>query len=215
MIDTIQKTAEMLEKKFSGEGSGHDWWHIYRVWQNAKNIAAVEECDKDIVELAALLHDIADWKFNDGDEKAGSRAAKQWLEGLNVDADTIAKVCYIIDNVTFKGAKVATQMDSIEGMIVQDADRLDAIGAIGIGRAFAYGGFKGREMYNPSVAYEMHHSFEAYKKSGSNTINHFYEKLLLLKDMMNTERGKVLAEERHKFMQLFLDQFYKEWNGEL
>ncbi|GKU26103.1 HD domain-containing protein [Clostridium folliculivorans] len=215
MTEIIQKTAEMLEKKFSGEGSGHDWWHIYRVWQNAKNIAAFEKCDKDIVELAALLHDIADWKFNDGDEKAGSRAAKQWLEELSVDSDTIVEVCYIIDNVTFKGAKVVGQMDSIEGMIVQDADRLDAVGAIGIGRAFAYGGFKGREMYNPNVRYEMHDSFEGYKNSESNTINHFYEKLLLLKDMMNTERGKVLAEERHKFMQLFLDQFYKEWNGEL
>jgi uncharacterized protein len=215
MTEIIQRTAEMLEKKFSGEGSGHDWWHIYRVWQNAKNIAMFEKCNKDIVELAALLHDIADWKFNDGDEKAGSRAANKWLEELNVDSDTIVKVCYIIDNVTFKGAKVVGQMDSIEGMIVQDADRLDAVGAIGIGRAFAYGGYKGREMYNPNVRYEMHDSFEAYKNSESNTINHFYEKLLLLKDMMNTERGKMLAEERHKFMQLFLDQFYKEWNGEL
>ena len=145
----------------------------------------------------------------------GRGAAKQWREELNVDSVTIVEVCYIIDNVTFKGAKVVGQMDSIEGMIVQDADRLDAVGAIGIGRAFAYGGFKGREMYNPNVRYEMHDSFEAYKNSESNTINHFYEKLLLLKDMMNTERGKALAEERHRFMQLFLDQFYKEWNGEL
>jgi uncharacterized protein len=214
MRDIIIKTADMLKERFEGEGSGHDWWHIYRVWQNAKSIAEYEKCDKEIVELAALLHDIADWKFNDGDEKAGSRAARQWLKEQDAEEEVIVRVCEIIDNVTFKGAKVTNNMQSIEGMIVQDADRLDAIGAVGIGRAFAYGGFKGREMYNPKVKHQLHDSFEAYKNSESNEINHFYEKLLLLKDMMNTTKGKELAEERHKFMEEFLDRFYKEWDGE-
>ncbi|WP_205694275.1 HD domain-containing protein [Clostridium manihotivorum] len=215
MRDIIIKTADMLKERFEGEGSGHDWWHIYRVWQNAKNIAEYEKCDKEIVELAALLHDIADWKFNDGDEKAGSRVARQWLREQDAEEEVIVRVCEIIDNVTFKGAKVTNNMQSIEGMIVQDADRLDAIGAVGIGRAFAYGGFKGREMYNPKVAHQLHDSFEAYKNSESNTINHFYEKLLFLKDMMNTKRGRELAEGRHEFMEQFLERFYKEWDGEI
>lgn len=214
MKEIIEKTVEMVKEKFMGEGSGHDWWHIYRVWQNAKHIAQYERCNKEIVELGALLHDIADWKFNEGDEKAGGREARKWLQGLKVDEAVIRQVCYIIDNISFKGAGVKNAMETIEGKIVQDADRLDAIGAVGIARTFAYGGNKNREMYNPEVKPVLHQSFEEYKKSESHTINHFYEKLLLLKDMMNTERGKVIAKGRHKYMEGFLEQFYGEWNGE-
>lgn len=209
----IKDTAAYIKGKLEGEGSGHDWWHIYRVWQLAKHISMKEGANAFIVELGALLHDIADWKFNEGDDKAGGREAKKWLQSIGVPGDIGDKVAFIVDNVSFKGAKVENTMKGLEGMIVQDADRLDAIGAIGIARTFAFGGFKQREMYNPDIKPEIHESFEAYKNSNSNTINHFYEKLLFLKDMMNTKTAKAMAEERHKYMEGFLKEFFEEWEG--
>jgi uncharacterized protein len=211
----IEKTVTYVRETLEGEGSGHDWWHIYRVWHMAKHIAKDEEADLFIVELAALLHDIADWKFNDGDDDAGPKVAREWLEKLELDEDVISHVCQIIKDASFKGAGVTTQMSTKEGMIVQDADRLDAIGAIGIARTFAYGGHKSREMYNPDQKPTQHGSFYEYKKNQSHTINHFYEKLLLLKDRMNTNTAKRIAEGRHTFMEEYLERFYKEWEGEI
>jgi len=209
----VTQTAEFVKAKLSGEGSGHDWFHVERVWKNALHICREEQADTFVVGLAALLHDIADWKFSGGDEHAGPHKARRWLESLSVNSQVIDHVCEIVADVSFKGAGVLTMMKSIEGKIVQDADRLDAIGAIGIARAFAYGGHKGSELYNPNVKPEHHESFEQYKRSRGNTINHFYEKLLLLKDLMNTQTAKRIAEERHTFMNEFLARFYKEWEG--
>ena len=210
----IEKTRHYVEKELAGDSSGHDWWHIYRVWSVAKKIAKKENADQTIVELAALLHDIADWKFNDGDEFAGPKQAALWLNKNKVPPKLVDPVCEIISTLSFKGANIATPMSSIEGKVVQDADRLDAIGAVGIARTFAYGGNKNRLIYHPDEAPVMHESFEHYKKNKGHTINHFYEKLLLLKDRMNTQSAKKLAEERHFFMQNYLDRFYKEWNGD-
>jgi uncharacterized protein len=210
----IEQTRVFLEEKFNDESSGHDYWHMYRVWQLAKRIAESEKgVDLFTLELAALLHDVADWKFHDGDEEAGPRAAREWLESLNVDNDVIEHIEDIIRNVSFKGANVETKLKTIEGQIVHDADKLDAIGAIGIGRTFAYGGSKGRPMHDPNTAAVQHDTFEAYKNSNSPTINHFYEKLLLLKDRMFTKTGKELAQHRHKVMKEFLDEFLAEWDG--
>lgn len=208
----IDKTIQFVRQKLEGEGSGHDWWHVYRVYKNALNIVASEEADEFIVSLGALLHDIADFKFHGGDTEVGPRVAKEWLESLSVDENIIKQVEHIVRNVSFKGAKVKSTMETIEGKIVQDADRLDAIGAIGIARTFAYGGYKEREIYNPDIKPELHDSFEKYKNNESHSINHFYEKLLLLKDLMNTETGRKVADERHKFMELYLQQFYDEWD---
>ena len=166
-----------------------------------------------VVELAALLHDIADWKFNKGRFDIGPKIVRAWLEKLKVDEDAIAKVCEIVKNISFKGAGVKNLIKTKEGMVVQDADRLDAMGAIGIARAFAYGGHAGRTMYDPAVKSVKHRSFAAYKNAKSGTINHFYEKLLLLKDRMNTQTAKKIAAARHKFMEQYLDHFYKEWEG--
>lgn len=195
-----------------GESSGHDWWHIYRVWQTSLYIAARENVDSDIVQLAALLHDIGDWKFHAGDESVGPRLAREWLQSLAVDETVITHVCTIIANLSFKGADVKPAPLSPEGQVVQDADRLDAIGAIGIARAFAYGGAKGREMHDPQAEPVLHTSFEQYKASKGTTINHFHEKLLLLKDRLNTSTAKTLAEHRHAFMLEFLAEFDQEWN---
>lgn len=210
----IKQTAEFARETLSGDGSGHDWWHVYRVWKTALRIAQLEQADLFVVELAALLHDIADWKFHDGDEHAGPKAASAWLEKLDVEKDVIAHVCEIIAGISFKGAGVKTPMQTLEGKVVQDADRLDAIGAIGIARAFAYGGSKGREMHTPGEKPVMHSSFDAYKKSKGPTINHFYEKLLLLRDQMNTQAAAQMALERHHYMEQFLQRFYREWEGE-
>jgi uncharacterized protein len=212
----IQKTRDFLKEKFSTESSGHDYWHMERVWKLAKHIAVSErDVDTFVLELAALLHDIADWKFTDGDEEAGPRAAREWLKGNDVDEIIITHVEDIIRNVSFKGANVETKLTTIEGQIVHDADKLDAIGAIGIGRTFAYGGAKGRPMYEPAIQAEKHDSFETYKNSNSPTINHFHEKLLLLKDRMFTKTGKEMAQHRHEVMQKFLDEFMAEWDGKL
>lgn len=212
---TIDKTRQYVEIKFRGEGSGHDWWHMYRVWKLAKHIAVSEPgVDAFVVEIGALLHDIADWKFHDGDLEAGPKAARAWLEGLDVEENDIIQVEDIIRNVSYKGANVAQTMKSREGQIVSDADKLDAIGAIGIARTFAYGGGHDTPMYDPAVKPVMHGSFEEYKNSKSHTINHFYEKLLLLKDKLYTKTARKIAEHRHQFMEQYLDEFYKEWEGE-
>lgn len=209
----INNTIEYVKAKLEGEGSGHDWWHVYRVWKNSILISANEEVDMFTVELAALLHDIGDWKFYNGDETVGPRLAREWLNKNGVDKSIVQQVSNIIAKMSYKGKGVKSEMDTIEGMVVQDADRLDAIGAIGIARTFAYGGSKGREMYNPNRKPEYHETFEQYKSSNGTTINHFYEKLLLLKDLMNTNTAKKIAAERHEFMETFLEQFYKEWSG--
>ena len=210
--DIIQKTSAYIKQEFSDDSSGHDWWHIYRVWKNAIAICEQERADRFTVELAALLHDLDDWKFNENEDETPNRA-KAWMESCNVNSEMIEKVCEIIMHISYKGAQVENKMKSLEGLIVQDADRLDAIGAIGIGRAFAYGGYKNRPMYDPERSNKMHASFEEYKNSKSDTINHFYEKLLLLKDMMNTGTAKRIAEQRHEVMLSFLSQFMNEWEG--
>jgi uncharacterized protein len=177
-------------------------------------IAKGETCDETVVKLGALLHDIADSKFHDGDETVGPRVAREFLEKEGVSEDIIIHVIQIINNISFKGGNNEKHFSSIELDIVQDADRLDAIGAIGIARAFNYGGFKNRAMHNPLIAPKLDMNKEEYKNSQAPTINHFYEKLLLLKDKMNTQSGKEIAKERHQYMQEFLAQFYAEWDGE-
>lgn len=211
--EILAQTERYVKEKMSGEGSGHDWWHIYRVRQNARTLSAEEAVDVFVVELAALLHDIGDHKFHHGDTSVGPQMARTWLESLQVDEATIAHVCAIIADLSFKGSGVSTPMASREGMVVQDADRLDALGAIGVARTFAYGGHKNRAMYDPDIPPVMHHSFEAYQKSTAPTINHFYEKLLLLKDRMNTATARRMAKERHVFMEQFLAEFFAEWEG--
>jgi uncharacterized protein len=212
--DVIAETEKMIKEKLNGEGSGHDWWHVLRVWKLAKRIGEEEKADTFIVQMGALLHDVADWKSNDGDLEAGGRVSREWLLEVGVDKDTTEVIVDIVNNVSFKGAGVEDKMKSIEGKAVQDADRLDAMGAMGVGRVFTYGGHKGRAMYDPEETARPAGDFEAYKAAGQTSINHFYEKLLLLKDRMNTETGRKLAEGRHKFMEEFLNEFYAEWNGE-
>ena len=211
--EIIEKTKEYVQNKLSGESSGHDWWHIYRVWKNALNIGQHENVDLFVVQLAALLHDIADWKFNDGDLDIGPKIAREWLESLEVEEEIIAHVTQIIKEASFKGAGEIKRMPTLEGEVVQDADRLDAIGAIGIARTFAYGGHKNREIYNPNIKPEEKQSVEQYKNNTSPTINHFYEKLLLLKDLMNTKTARKIAEKRHKTMEAYLNTFFQEWEG--
>lgn len=211
----IQKTKEYVKNKQSGESSGHDWWHTVRVYNTAISIANKENADKRVVALAALLHDIADYKFNNGDETIGPKMARSWLKENEVDEDIMNEVSDIIANMSFKGSNIDSSMKTLEGKIVQDADRLDAIGAIGIARTFAYGGSKGRAIYNPDIPPADFKSFEEYKSNNSSTINHFYEKLLLLKKLMNTKTAKEIAEGRHNFMESFLQRFLEEWNGTL
>lgn len=214
-VHILDQTARYAREKLAGDSSGHDWWHIHRVRSLSRELAVRENADLFIVELAALLHDIADWKFNEGDIGACSRHARQWLESLDVDERTIVRVTEIIDKLSFKGAGVVSIPDSLEGKIVQDADRLDAIGAIGIARTFAYGGKMNRSMHDPDDQPKMHQTFEEYKNNKGCTTNHFYEKLLLLKDRLNTESAKQAAEDRHRFMEEFLERFFKEWDGKL
>jgi len=211
----IQKTIDFVKEVLSDAEGGHDWWHIFRVWKLSKHIAQTENVNMFIVELGALLHDIADSKFYDGDEEIGPRKAREFLSSLNVQEDVIIHVENIISNISFKGGKHTQKFESPEIDVIQDADRLDAVGAIGIARTFNYGGHKGREIYNPEIKPNLNMTKEEYKNSNAPTLNHFYEKLLLLKDKMNTNTGKSMAEHRHKYMEQFLDEFYKEWNGEL
>jgi uncharacterized protein len=211
----IEKTITYVKKKLANAEGGHDWWHIERVWKSAKKIAETENVNLLVVELGALLHDIADAKFHDGDEELGPQIAAAFMREINVDQETILHVVQIIKHISFKGGKEAQTFTSLELNVVQDADRLDAIGAIGIARTFNYGGFKNREIFNPNVTPNLLMTKEEYKKSDAPSINHFYEKLLLLKDLMNTETGKQMAIQRHQFMELYLAQFYQEWNGEM
>lgn len=212
--DVILKTIDFVKISLSEAEGGHDWWHIYRVWKTAKHIAQNEAVDLFVVELGALLHDIADSKFHDGDEEIGPSKAKEYLESLQVENEVIIHVVNIIKNISFKGGKLTQKFKSPELDVVQDADRLDALGAIGIARTFNYGGFKGRTIYNPEIKPNLNLTKEEYKNSDAPTLNHFYEKLLLLKDLMNTNTGRKMAEERHNFMVSYLDQFYKEWEGD-
>jgi len=213
MKDIIYLTVEFVKRQLQDAEGGHDWFHIERVWKNAETIAKSEQCDPEIVALAALLHDIADSKFHGGDETVGPTLARNWLESNGYSRANLQHIIAIIENVSFKGGNMARTHESIELDVVQDADRLDAIGAIGIARTFNYGGFKNRAIYDPEILPNLNLSKEEYKKSTAPTINHFYEKLLLLKDRMNTQTGKEMAAERHRFMELYLDQFYAEWNG--
>ena len=212
--DLINATIKFVKRELKNAEGGHDWFHIERVYKNALLIANGENCNILVVELGALLHDIADSKFHNGDESVGPKKARLFLESENVSEKTIVHVINIIDNISFKGGNVIKNFHSLELDIVQDADRLDAIGAIGIARTFNYGGFKNRAIYNPEIAPNLHLSKEEYKNSEAPTINHFYEKLLLLKDKMNTKTGKAIAIQRHYFMESYLSQFYAEWEGE-
>ena len=214
-MSVIQNTINFVKKQLENAESGHNWFHMERVYNNALLIAKEETCDLEVVQLAALLHDIADSKFHDGDETVGPKVARAFLSSENVSVETINHVVLIIENISFKGGNFEKKFTSKELEIVQDADRLDAIGAVGIARTFNYGGYKNREIYNPEIAPNLKMSKEEYKNSTAPTINHFYEKLLLLKDKMNTETGKKIAQQRHDFMETFLEQFYKEWNGKI
>ncbi len=215
--EIINQTIQFVKSTLQGAEGGHDWFHIERVWKNAKLIAKEENVDLFTVELGALLHDIADAKFYDGDESIGPKKAKEFLNSLGVEKETIQHIVNIINNISYKNSLESSleKFYSKELDVIQDADRLDAIGAIGIARAFNYGGFKNREIYNPEISPNLNLNKEAYKKSKAPTINHFYEKLLLLKDKMNTKTGKLIANDRHEFIQKYLKQFYKEWNSEI
>ena len=208
----VETTTAFVRNSLINAEGGHDWWHIHRVWTNAKLIAQSEQCDLLTVELAALLHDIADSKFHNGDEEIGPATAGEFLHGIGLDEQLIVHVQQIIRHISFKSGFDKPSFQSIELQIVQDADRLDAIGAIGIARTFSYGGFKGREIYNPEIEPNLNMSKAEYKSSTAPSINHFYEKLLLLKDKMNTQTGKKLAQQRHAFMESYLQQFYLECN---
>ena len=214
MQSAIEKTIEFVKQELQYAEAGHDWWHIERVWKSAKAIGKEENVDLLVVEFAALLHDIADAKFHGGDEEIGPQKAGDFLNAISVDEALVIHVQEIIRNMSFKSSLGELNFSSPEMLVVQDADRLDAIGAIGIARAFTYGGFKNRELYNPAIKPVDKQSKETYKNTTAPTINHFYEKLLLLKDKMNTETGKRIAQERHAFMEAYLEQFYGEWNGE-
>ncbi len=209
----INNIASSVKEACKNDSSGHDWWHIFRVVNLVKHIGKKEGANLDIVELAALLHDLDDWKLNESNEGHLPKARKILSEN-GYSAETINTILGIIDEVSFKGAGVETKPSTLEAMVVQDADRLDAIGAIGIARTFAYGGHKNQPLHNPDLKPNLHGSFEEYKKTRTSTINHFYEKLLLLKDRLNTPTAKQLAEKRHQFMEQFLEQFYSEWDLE-
>ncbi|MES2410914.1 MAG: HD domain-containing protein [Bacteroidota bacterium] len=213
-MSIIDKTILFVKEKLKNAEGGHDWFHIERVYKNSLLIAKEENCDLTVVQLGALLHDIADSKFHDGDETVGPKTARTFLESENVSEATIAHVINIIENISFKGGNFEKTFNSKELEIVQDADRLDALGAIGIARCFNYGGFKNRALYNPEIPPKLNMSKEEYKNSESPTLNHFYEKLLLLSAKMNTPTGKKIVEARHKYMEDFLSQFLAEWNGD-
>lgn len=209
--EVIEKTKKYVEG-ILGEGeSSHDKWHVYRVWRNAIRIGRAEKVDMFIVEMAALLHDISDWKLHNGNENVGPDMARKWLESQRVNKSVTDHVCSIIKDMSFKGTGNEKKMETREGMVVQDADRLDATGAIGIARAFAYGGHIGRPLYDPAIKPKIHNNFKSYNEAP--TINHFHEKLLKIRNLMNTEAGKRMAAERHKYMEEFLERFASEWEG--
>jgi uncharacterized protein len=210
----IANTISFVKKELEDAEGGHDWFHIERVYKNSLLIASEENVDLFIVSLGALLHDIADSKFHGGDETVGPMKARNFLETQNISEKIIIHVIKIIENISFKGGNKSQKFNSKELAVVQDADRLDALGAIGIARTFNYGGFKNRALYDPEIPPNLTMTPAEYKASKAPTINHFYEKLLLLKELMNTQTGKRIAEERHLFMEIFLTQFYAEWKGE-
>ena len=210
---TIAQTVEFVKQQLAHAEGGHDWFHIERVWRTSIHIAQKESVDLLVVELGALLHDIADSKFHNGDEEIGPRVARKFMESLALDESIIEHVENIIKHISFKGGNHAQGFKSSELDVVQDADRLDALGAIGIARTFNYGGHKGHALYDPAIEPQLNMTKEEYKNSTAPTINHFYEKLLLLKDRMNTSTGKQMAEARHQYMEDFLQQFYAEWEG--
>lgn len=209
----LNSTITYVKNTLANAEAGHDWFHIERVYKSALEINKQEQGNELVVVLAALLHDIADPKFNNGDEAIGPNKAEAFLKSIDVDGEIIAHVKLIIQNMSFKNSFDGDGFTSKEMQVVQDADRLDAIGAIGIARAFTYGGYKNRVLYDPEIKPVTEHTKESYKNTTAPTINHFYEKLLLLKNMMNTEAGKTLAEKRHQFMETYLEQFYAEWEG--
>lgn len=213
MDKIIDTTIAFVKQALAGAEAGHDWFHIERVYRTCLLINKTENGNEQVIALAALLHDIADPKFNNGDEEIGPRKAEEFLRSIGAAEEIIAHVKRIIENMSFKNSFDKTGFTSLEMKIVQDADRLDAIGAIGIARAFTYGGYKNRTLYDPAIKPVTEHTKDSYKNTTAPTINHFYEKLLLLKEMMNTETGRKLADQRHNFMLSFLDQFYKEWEG--
>ncbi|OUR93890.1 phosphohydrolase [Flavobacteriales bacterium 34_180_T64] len=212
--DQIIKTKAFVKQQLLNAEGGHDWFHTLRVFNNSLLISKKEQVDVFVISLGALLHDIADSKFHNGDETVGPKIAREFLFSLNVDSNVIEHVIKIIENISFKGGNEAQNFKSLELDVIQDADRLDAIGAIGIARCFNYGGFKNRALFDPSIKPNLHMSKAEYKTSSAPTINHFYEKLLLLKNRMNTKTGKQIAEKRHVYMEQFLEQFYAEWDGE-
>ena len=214
MKNHITLTINFVKEKLEGAEAGHDWFHIERVWKLSKKIAEQEGGNLEVIELSALLHDIADPKFHNGDETLALKISKDFLEEIHVNAELIEQVLFVIKNISFKNRAEAPENPPLELQIVQDADRLDAIGAIGIARTFNFGGFKNNLMCHPEIKPNLGMNKKEYKKSNGTTINHFYEKLLLLKDLMNTETAKKIASERHGFMLQFLDEFYKEWNVE-
>jgi uncharacterized protein len=210
----IEATIRFVKNELKAAEGGHDWFHIERVYKNALLIAENEPVDLIVVSLASLLHDIADSKFNDGDETIGPKVASAFLLKQNVSSEIIEHVTQIIEHMSFKNSfDLSTAFNSKEMEVVQDADRLDAIGAIGIARCFNYGGFKNRPLYNPEILPKLNMTKAEYKAAKAPTINHFYEKLLLLKDQMHTKTGRRIASERHEYMEDFLKQFYAEWEG--
>jgi uncharacterized protein len=214
----IEETIKYVKETLKDAESGHDWFHISRVWRNSLLISKGEiengqKCDLLVVQLAALLHDIADHKFHNGDDSVGAKVAREFLQKLNVKDSVIDGVSNIILKISFKGSSSKNEIDTLEGMIVQDSDRLDAIGAIGIARAFSYGGYRNRQMYDPEDLPKMNMTWEQYKSNTGSTLNHFYEKLLSIKDRMNTETGKKIAQERHDYMSSYVEKFLSEWNG--
>ncbi len=216
--DIIQRTEQYVREVLGHDNTGHDWWHTKRVHNLSLHIAEEEakkggRVDLFVVQLAALLHDIADWKFQNGDDLAGPQKALEWLTSLDTDKNAISHVCQIIEGISFKGAGVSDAMPTIEGAIVQDADRLDALGAVGIARCFATGVKLGNIIHDPETSPTMHKTVEEYKKLRSTSVNHFYEKLFLLKGRMKTEPGRKLAEKRHHYMEVFIERFLAEWNG--
>lgn len=211
-MNIINNTINFVQQKLDGAEAGHDWFHIERVWKLSRHLQQKEGGDLLVIELAALLHDIADPKFHDGEETIAATIATEFLSEQKVEQEILEKVIFILKNMSFKNRNDAPKDLPLELKIVQDADRLDAIGAIGIARTFNFGGYKNNLMYDPAIEPQLHQSKEDYKKSNGTTINHFYEKLLLLKDLLNTSAAKEIAEHRHQFMLLFLAEFYKEWN---
>ena len=210
--EIVSQIKSIIKKQFENESTGHDWFHIERVYNMAAFLQKTEGGDLEIIELAALLHDVSDHKFNGGSATLGGDIAFEMLINLKYSPVKAEKVREIISQVSFKGANVEHLTSSIEAKIVQDADRLDAIGAIGIARAFAYGGNKERPLFDPSIPPVLHDSFDAYKNSKSHTINHFHEKLLLLRSKLNTSTATNIGNERHEFLELFLKNFMNEWN---